>query len=308
MKQIYNSSRTTPKSILMLIFMLMTSICLTAQTGIYTVNGNLNLSSVATTTVQLVDLSGAGTGHDQIAVSGDATIDGTLQVLLDGYTASPNDQFEIMDITGIQSGTFSSISWPASMTGWSIDYGVLNPGKVTIYGPTSILPVELVSFDVKAMSDYNLLTWQSATEINNDYFEVEHSEDGKKFKVVSRVNGSGNSTEINSYSYKDKNLSSGLHYYRLKQVDYDGDYAFSALKVIEREEVSNQITIFPNPTIGIIYFSNPVSHVKVFDTSGKLIMSISQKVEQLDMNHLIPGIYYIEMDRSSDKQTITIIK
>lgn len=306
MKQTYKVTKSAIS--LTLLILLYTTLTLDAQVSIFTVDGNVTMSSTTTTKVQLVNLTGAGTGHDQIATTGNATIDGTLQIILDGYSPSSNDQFEIMDITGTQSGNYLPITWPAGMSTWSIDYGVLNPGKVTIYGPTSVLPVELISFDVKVMDEYNLLSWQTATEVNNDYFEVEFSSDGRSFRPIGTVKGSGSSTDIQAYYYKHHTVESGISYYRLRQVDWDGHFSHSEIRSVHRTGDSPEVTLYPNPTPGVIYLSQPSNHVKVYDTTGKILMDISNQVEQIDLSHLIPGLYYIEIDGSLDKQSITIIK
>lgn len=305
-KRMFKFSKSAIASTMMLL--LCTTLTLSAQVGTYTVDGNLTLSLTATTKVQLVNLTGAGTGHDQIATTGNATIDGTLQIIIDGYSPSPNDQFEIMDIAGTQSGNFSSIIWPAGMSTWSIDYGVLNPGKVTIYGPSSPLPVELISFEVAVMANHNLLSWQTASEINNDYFEVEHSYDGKSFQSIGTVKGSEYSTDIRNYSYKHVTEEAGTSYYRLRQVDMDGQYSHSVVRSGHRREDSQAVSIFPNPTTGVVNLSKPVQQVKVYNTTGKILMNISNRVDQIDLRHLSQGLYYIEIDGSKDRQTITITK
>lgn len=305
-KQTFKFTKSAMASTMMLF--LFSTLTLSAQVGIYTVNGNMTLSSTSTTSIQLVDLTGAGTGHDQIATTGNSTIDGTLQIILDGYSPSPNDQFEIMDIAGTQSGTYSSIIWPASMSTWSIDYGVLNPGKVTIYGPSSPLPVELISFEVTVKDNHNLLSWKTASELNNDYFEVEHSDDGRSFYSIGTVKGGGNSLDIRTYSYTHHHARIGTSYYRLKQVDFDGKFSVSDIRSVHRTGNSTGVTLYPNPSTGVVYLSFPSNHVKVYDTTGKILMDISDQVEQIDLSDLIPGLYYIEIDGSKNKKAITITK
>jgi len=90
------------------------------------------------------------------------------------------------------------------------------------------LPVELISFTVESDSCTDYLKWTTASEINNDYFVVEHSTNGVEWKNVASVDGAGNNfTELN-YSVK-LPAGSGENYYRLKQIDFDGTYSYSTI-------------------------------------------------------------------------------
>ena len=84
------------------------------------------------------------------------------------------------------------------------------------------LPVELTNFDVDCNTGEAIIEWTTQTEINNDYFEVQKSYDAINFFELTTVQGAGNSTAVNTYSVIDNNPSSGVNYYRLKQVDFDG--------------------------------------------------------------------------------------
>jgi Secretion system C-terminal sorting domain len=110
------------------------------------------------------------------------------------------------------------------------------------------LPVELLSFTGRNYGEYNLLKWQTATEINNDYFEVEKSTDGYYFESIGTVDGQGNSTILTNYSFKDDFLKNTVEYYRLKQTDFNGTYTYSATVAIDNSK-SNlpDFGIVPNP-------------------------------------------------------------
>lgn len=117
-------------------------------------------------------------------------------------------------------------------------YGTGNPAPNTVTGVVvpsatffvdwtltdnfSPLPVTLVEFEAACQNSNVLITWTTATEINNDYFVVEKSYDGTSFFDLVTIQGAGNSNTILSYSANDPNPSSGTTYYRLKQVDFDG--------------------------------------------------------------------------------------
>jgi hypothetical protein len=84
------------------------------------------------------------------------------------------------------------------------------------------LPIELLSFTVESIDNENVINWVTASEINNDYFTVENSNDGYNWKILSKIDGGGTNTSGNMYEYIDGNYSRTVNYYRLKQTDFDG--------------------------------------------------------------------------------------
>ena len=111
------------------------------------------------------------------------------------------------------------------------------------------LPIELLSFDVTNAKDKIMLNWATASETNNDFFQVERSLDGLHWNVLDTVKGAGDSKELISYEYADLLPYHGRNYYRLKQVDFDGKFEYSSVKSVVFDYSS---TLFPNPTTGIV--------------------------------------------------------
>ena len=151
------------------------------------------------------------------------------------------------------------------------------------------------------------LTWTTASELNNDYFQVECSEDGKLFTTIGEVEGAGTTTETNEYSFV-HNLSqfTSKLYYRLKQVDLDGSYSYSDLKAVQLLLPSNLTTqpikVYPtmashhiyleaidqvNPAVFLIYGENGQLHYQ-----RKLTWSQSDK-QHIDISSWSAGNYYI---------------
>ena len=92
----------------------------------------------------------------------------------------------------------------------------------------SALPIELLYFSgEQKYCNQNILTWTTATETNNDHFEVERSLDAVSFKTIKEIPGAINSLETKKYVYVDSNPEPGINYYRLKQVDLDGTYKYA---------------------------------------------------------------------------------
>jgi hypothetical protein len=178
-------------------------------------------------------------------------------------------------------------------------------------------PVELIAFNASATINSVNLNWQSSTETNNQGFEIERSDwletKSEKWKSIGFVNGNGTTTESQSYSFRDENVTSGKYMYRLKQIDFDGSFEYSnSIEV----EISTPIIFtldqnYPNPfnPSATISYQLPKTgnvNLKVFDVLGKEVATLvnmeqtsgSYKVE-FNGSGLASGIYYYQL-RASD--------
>jgi photosystem II stability/assembly factor-like uncharacterized protein len=123
--------------------------------------------------------------------------------------------------------------------GWAIDNLVIQEGYI---------PVELASFTVSADENKILLKWETATEKNNLGFDVERSTDDKNFTRIGHVRGKGTTTEKQLYSYLDQSTNGGKFYYRLKQIDFDGQFHYSSsIEVTTLPTVYSLSQNYPNP-------------------------------------------------------------
>jgi len=155
------------------------------------------------------------------------------------------------------------------------------------------IPVELNSFTAETGGNEIILNWTTATELNNRGFEIDRSFDNKTFEKIGFVPGFGTTTESKSYTYQITEFASGIQYYRLKQIDFDGTYEYS--EVIEVEGITpGQFTLlqnYPNPfnPSTSIKFSIPVdSNVKL-----KLFNMLGQEVAELVNEYKTAGNYEI---------------
>jgi hypothetical protein len=116
------------------------------------------------------------------------------------------------------------------------------------------LPIELLSFTAQQNGSVVDLNWETVSEINNDYFTIERSEDAIDFETIATVGGAGNSSNKLNYGITDFAPLLGVSYYRLKQTDYDGKYEFSNIEAVnftgEEKNGEPSILIFPNPSKG----------------------------------------------------------
>lgn len=166
------------------------------------------------------------------------------------------------------------------------------------------LPVRLISFSGKKVTNYHLLVWQTASEENNSHFVIERSNDGRYFEAIGEIDGNGTFVGLREYSFKDLQPLSYWNYYRLKQVDFNGEYVYSNIIAI-RNEPSSNITIFPNPStdgninIEITGENQPIKGVwSLSDLQGKEVIrnqSFEKNGFQIHLNHLPKGMYIINI-------------
>ena len=107
---------------------------------------------------------------------------------------------------------------------------------ITPTNTCTVLPVELINFKGEFINGGNYISWETLTEINNDYFSLERSNNTVDFEEVSVVQGKGNSTELQEYSFLDREILNETYYYRLKQVDFDGATTYSKIISVDGEE------------------------------------------------------------------------
>jgi hypothetical protein len=194
-----------------------------------------------------------------------------------------------------------NISGGSGGTGSSIGFGFNDPA----------LPVNLISFNVASEIQNNILHWETATEHNSDKFEIQASSDGINFITIGSISSAGESNIPVSYNYVDRSNSNyPVFYYRLKQVDRDGAYAYSKIISIIR---NNQLPIiYPNPVDKILNVESfsPITHAILYDQMGKQVMKTEGGIagkNQYDLSELRSGIYYIKIEIGGTYITETII-
>ncbi|MEQ9442437.1 MAG: T9SS type A sorting domain-containing protein [Cyclobacteriaceae bacterium] len=183
-----------------------------------------------------------------------------------------------------------------------------------LYNPISPLPVELLRFVAHWVTDGVKLQWETVYEENNDYFEIERSTDGARFKTIGRVSGKGNTTGLTAYNYLDPVKKYGAYYYRLKQVDFDGSAVYSSNRYVESELSRMPIVeVFPVPTPDICTISVVGTqfeiHYQLVDLEGRVLKSGRfQQSVSLDIQHLKAGAYVIRLNSASFQKSVRVIK
>jgi len=180
----------------------------------------------------------------------------------------------------------------------------------------TFLPVELTNFSVRAISHNSFLNWQTASETNNAYFQIQHSPNGKDFQTIDEVTGMGTTNEETNYEYLHENPLEGINYYRLKQIDFDGTYTYSEIINIRMESNENKpfLTFFPNPVreeLTLINHSNEPIDVIIFNSQGQRIVHL--KIEDLGQvihqtSYLNSGVYFIQITHNEQITTNFFLK
>jgi hypothetical protein len=139
-----------------------------------------------------------------------------------------------------------------------------------------ILPIELLSFSAEVLPGEVLLHWSTATEINNDFFTLERSEDAFAWEIIGQVQGAGTTSQTMHYTFSDRQPLEGLSYYRLKQTDFDGTYEyFAPLPVMYLPEMDGlDFRVVKRPDQWIIGLPGEGSYrVEVYSLNGNLLHS-----------------------------------
>lgn len=196
-----------------------------------------------------------------------------------------------------------------------------SPGKganglvVLVVSVSPILPVELSSFTAMMNKNAVQIDWSVAAEFNNDKFIIEKSLEGELFAPIGEVNGAGTTTEAQNYRFLHHTPSDGINYYRLKQVDFDGTFAYSKVIAINAEG-TDQIFAFPNPAKDKMTLQYDVSkgeaQVALFDAQGRQlkarIIGYPGNYEVALPEDLPHGAYVLKVLLKGKIQTIKMIK
>lgn len=250
--------------------------------------------------------------HDQ-RNSGDAIyaqhfdISGTTQWSPDGIpviVGSPDIDHSVNPILSLEDGTAIAV--------WS-DFRIGIAGN-DIYaakfgGPDGLLPVQLLSFTAALVNGEAQLHWSTAEEINNKYFDVERSEDGKNFLKLTTVQGQASDVAA-TYSTIDPSPFNGYTYYRLKQVALNGSFSYSNIASVKKEIL---LSLYPNPVKKILHIdglNTGATTLSVIDFTGRILQRTATNGNSaaIDMQQLPAGSYFLKIQNGSDVNTMKFVK
>ncbi|HTL82995.1 MAG TPA: hypothetical protein VL651_14880 [Bacteroidia bacterium] len=170
---------------------------------------------------------------------------------------------------------------------------------------TTVLPIEMLSFDGVCDDHRIRLNWSTATEINNDFFTVERSTDGEIFSAVGVLDGAGNSGSVLKYSFLDNDPAEGTNYYRIVQTDFNGQFTTSEIIAVNgkdcaKEGLSLVSAWFSNGALEIDYKGGegPVT-MEVYSIDGKLVRRLTDLPREskfsVEASGLVSSLYFIRI-------------
>lgn len=242
-----------------------------------------------------------GSGWDQISNQfggGSHTID---------YGTSGNSGSGTITQNGISGITLSvRVCADTNTSGESTDID-----DVTVTNATT-LPVELISFKAMNREDEVLLKWATASEINNERFDIEHRTNNTPFEKIGEVEGNATTLRVSNYDFKHKKPTFGINYYRLKQVDFDERFQYTNVASVTVQNKETRISEFyPNPSTNGVVSLNYTSiektnlAVSVYSANGEILMMKKNEISNgenrlnFDFSSLSRGVYFVRLSNSN---------
>lgn len=178
---------------------------------------------------------------------------------------------------------------------------------------TGLLPVEMISYETNIENGLTYINWSTASEINNDYFTIERSNDMMNWYSAGTVYGAGNANERNDYEFVDFEAVNGTVYYRISQTDFDGTTeVFDVMSVHNQISSEISVDVYPNPVVdNLVVTNNSFNNIKlvVVNNAGQIVKSIdtNSSITSIEMSNLPQGNYVLTIvseDNSSVSKSI----
>jgi hypothetical protein len=178
------------------------------------------------------------------------------------------------------------------------------------------LPVEWFAFTASFQKEGVLLEWSTASEVDNDYFSIEHSADGRIFEAIGEVDGSGISASVREYNFIHRVSQPGIHYYRVRQVDFNGKSSVTAIRAVEIEGKNSFIQYTANWTSGILAIQLTTDAIEeyvvvLYDLNGRVLSHQKLMQGQIVVNLNLPdfptGVAVLALISESSKHVKQIV-
>ncbi len=232
-----------------------------------------------------------------------------LQSRYDGLTDAAQlsvIQYDGADEDGIFSSTEGSLIFiaPAQITTGTafgqhyLEFEVSSFSEFWIYADNVPLPLGLLSFTATKKQDTVSIEWQTIREENVQGFEVERSTDARHFETIMTIAAAknGGAQQYRQWDHKAAHLNVPAVYYRLKQIDQDDKFVYSAIATVNFSQ-QHQVRIIPNPAKGSITLAGAENYdaIGVFDMAGKSLGLLHGNAKHIyDISHLQPGVYFLK--------------
>ena len=271
-----------------------------ADAGQIILSGGALVTSGFSETVGTLQLTASsdislGTGEHTLTFSNSSGVIWTAgqTLTITGWTGSAGKI--MVGAGGLSTAQLAQVSF----TGYA-GTGAISNGELV---PASSLPIKLISFNATRQNNQTQLTFSTATEENNSFFAIERSGNGTDFRTIGKVNGAGTTTSIQNYTFTDETPLSGINYYRLKQVDFDGQFSYSPVATVVFDNKAG-IRLAPSPVqdqlrVELDEMFQGDAQWQLYDFAGRLVqtgvLSAENMVFNVEVGSLTPGNYVIRV-------------
>jgi hypothetical protein len=227
------------------------------------------------------------------------------------WVGAPTNQWQNRGGINFNAGNTQSRGTFNASSVISFSEQIVTLGSVDAQNP---LPVTLVKFEGQLDGSVGILNWATASEINNDYFEVQRSSDGNEFVELGKVIGRGTTNLTSLYGFEDRTLLKGNNYYRLKQFDFDGKSSYSNVIILNYDGATPlSVFVYPNPTSSQnvnLELINPTTEsvtIRILDMTGRASFFSTISAEELKSTIAIKaedmksGIYVVEVVQGTQR-------
>lgn len=227
---------------------------------------------------------------------------------ISSYPCNVTGHISVCIPVSIPVNSYIMLRWWDPNNGNNDHHSAIDNVSISAYSDNAclvILPVELISFDAKDIGDKVELNWITASEKNNNYFTIERSTDAVNFEKIGIVKGAGNSNKPIHYKNHDNQpLHRAVTYYRLKQTDYDGSFAYSKIIAVKNNGDEEEITVSPNPSENGVFDvlmgtkkSDENRVIEIVDLTGRPIMTNSSNTSDftIDLSTFPRGMYIVKI-------------
>lgn len=266
---------------------------------------SFDLSS-STLNLAVEGLAGKGmdNGNDHINIIGDATLGGSVVNISfeGGFVPSAGQSFQFITVSGTTTGS-PTFNLPTPPSGLS--YSMSTSGGVhSLDVSTSPFPVEFLSINAEQKGNAALISWETATESNNEGFVVQRSRDGIVWEALDFVPGSGTSQTIVSYEYLDYAVSEGRNQYRLQQWDLDGQVNYSnAVEVTITASLQGALKVYPIPATSLLTTEGVAGTARLVNGLGQVVAEgvTDGSPYRFEVSALPDGLYYLQVETSEQE-------
>jgi len=259
---------------------------------------------------EIAGTAGAGVfinGHDLLLGHAGIELNGTLEVILmNGFVPEVGNSFDILSASGGITGNYSNVIFPTAPTGtaWLLD----NDRTRINVSLAVALAVDLGKFEASVQNERVWLEWESYSEVNHDYYQIEKSKDTRNWEAIGQVKGAGYSNEKLRYNFFDENPMIGDNYYRIVLIDFTGEKEYSAIQQIIFSKIK-EISITPNLfqsanriDFNIAGIEEGTYAISLINMNGKEILKSSKNLNSFDLidlkETLSLGVYILRIENS----------